>query len=195
MPRLAYQRIHELATEQFGVFTTAQAKAAGVDHRALAMMCRRGTLERQAHGVYQDLLVPTNRFTHYMLAALWPVEVPAVLSHETALDLFEISDVNPGKIHITVPKHFRIRRKVPEQYVVHHADLTPTEITSIEGLPVTTAARAIRDCHATHLGPALLRQAIDEGRRLGWITARDQQALATELFPGEAPAGAPRQDP
>lgn len=182
MLRPAYDRVHELALNQFGVFTAAQAKAAGVDHRALAMMCRRGTLIRKAYGLYQSRLVPAHRLTQYMAAALWPLEVQGVLSHETALELFEISDVNPAKIHITVPKAFRIRRAIPSHYVVHHADLPAEDIANVEGVPVTKAARAISDCHATHLGPALLRQAVKDGRRLGWLRADEVAALEKEVL-------------
>lgn len=38
----------------------------------------------------------------YMAAALWPQGIQGVLTHDTALDLWDVSDVNPAKIHITV---------------------------------------------------------------------------------------------
>ncbi len=38
-----------------------------------------------------------------MEATLWPRGAHGALSHETALDLYGLSDVNPAKIHITVP--------------------------------------------------------------------------------------------
>jgi predicted transcriptional regulator of viral defense system len=37
-----------------------------------------------------------------MAAALWPQGIQGVLTHDTALDLWDVSDVNPAKIHITV---------------------------------------------------------------------------------------------
>ena len=44
-----------------------------------------------------------------MEAVLWTGRRGA-LSHETALDLFELSDVNPSAIHLTVPRAFRTRK-------------------------------------------------------------------------------------
>lgn len=90
-----------------------------------------------------------------------------MLSDETVLELHGLSDVSPPRIHITVPRSHRTRRAVPAQYVIHRQDLEPGDVTRHEGIPIVTAARAIRDAHASHLGPALMRQAIDDGERLG----------------------------
>jgi hypothetical protein len=47
----------------------------------------------------------------------------------------------------------------------------------VEGVPVTAPARAIRDAHASHLGPALIRQAIDDGRRTGHLAVEEADQL------------------
>lgn len=65
---------------------------------------------------------------------------------------------------------------------LHYADLKPKDVRQVEGMPVTTAARAIRDAHADHLGPALIRQAIDDGRRTGHLTLDEAEQLEQELF-------------
>jgi hypothetical protein len=44
-----------------------------------------------------------------------------VISHDSALDLWDLCDVNPTKIHATVPKTSRVRR--PPAYAVHVRDL------------------------------------------------------------------------
>lgn len=178
----AYDTIHALALEQHGVFTAEQARAAGVKTTALVMMARRDRLARMAYGLYHDPGAPTTRWTPYAAAVLWPQGTTGVLSHETALDLMDLSDVNPIKIHLTVPRKYRPRRRNPPPGVVlHFADLPPADIGSVEGLPVTTAARTIRDCAMANLGPALIRQAIDDARRSGWLSAVDADALIDEL--------------
>jgi predicted transcriptional regulator of viral defense system len=137
----------------------------------------RGLLERRRHGLYRVVALPVSPLDGYMEATLWPVGVQGVLSDETALELHGLSDVSPAKIHITVPRRHRTRRSVPAQYVIHRRDLDPSDVTSHEGIPIVTTARAIRDAHAGHLGPALIRQAIDDGERLGKLS----QAIADEL--------------
>ena len=114
MPR---SRIHELlvlAEENDGLVTASQARAIGIVDSVLARMTRRGKLERVARGVYRTPYFPADRFYQYRQAILWacasrgPEKV--ALSHETALAVYGISDVNPARVHITVPKDARLRR-------------------------------------------------------------------------------------
>ena len=139
-------------------------------------------MTREAHGLYRDPTFPVSPHLDYMAATLWPTDVRGTISHESALALFDLSDANPATIHLTVPRRHRVRRVIPPHYTIHQADLPAAEITRVEGIPVTTAARAIRDCHATHLGPALLRQAISDGRRAGYLTQPEADDLATEVL-------------
>ena len=179
----AYFTIHALAIDQFGVFSAEQARAAGVTPAALFEMVKRERLQKVAFGLYRDPAVPESRLTPYSTAVLWPHGTTGVLSHETALALMELSDTNPAAIHITVPKAHRPRRRQPPPGVVlHRADLGEDEVGSVDGLPVTTAARTLRDCAAAGVGPALLRQALADARRTGWIQPDQADALAAELM-------------
>ena len=181
----AYDRVHEIAIDQHGLVTTEQAREHGVDPRSIVMMAKRGRLHRLTHGVYQDPGAPETRWTPYMAAVLWAhgmrTSTRAVLSHATALALMDISDVNPGAIHLTVPTTYRTHRAHPAGVVLHRAELGQDEVTKIEGLPVTTAARAIRDCAAAAIGPALLDQALEDARRQGWLRGTDADVLIEEL--------------
>jgi predicted transcriptional regulator of viral defense system len=87
----------------------------------------------------------------------------AVISHVSALSLHELSEVSPAKIHITLNPDLRLRRAVPPRLVVHFASLSPEDVQLVEGVPLTTPERTIRDAHAAHLGPALIRRAIADG--------------------------------
>ena len=149
-------------------------------------MAKRGNLERVSWGVYRVPTFPPSRYAEYMEASLWPAGVRGVISHESALVLYGLSDVSPSAIHITVPGDFRIRREVPAHFVVHHAVLHDEEVTLLEGIPITTVARTIEDCHRAHLGPALLRQALEDAEREGYLSARDVAKLKNEVLPGTA---------
>lgn len=164
-----------------GYVTTAQAGTAGVSAEAMVMMERRGALERVSRGVYRLVDFPAQPLAQYMQATLWPYGRRGVLSHETALSLHELSDVDPAKVHITVPASFRIQRATPGYLIVHRGELPLDSVTRLEGMPITTPARTIRDCMRAHLGPALVRQAIDEGRQAGMLDAVTAAALDREL--------------
>jgi predicted transcriptional regulator of viral defense system len=176
------QRVYEIAEEQHGYFTTKQANDAGVDPRSVVMMARRGAAERVSRGVYRLRRFPESAYGQYMHAILWPHGVLGVISHESALTLYGMSDVNPSKVHITVPQAHRVRRQVPQFLILHRADLSPHEIETVEGLRTTRPVRTIRDCAEEHLSSALLRQAIDDGHRIGRLTASEAKELESELF-------------
>jgi len=134
-----------------------------------------------SQGVYRIPFLPSGRLGAYMEAALWPAGVRGVLSRDTALDLWDVSDINPGKIHISVPRAHRPQRGVPAAYVIHREDLRDREVTEIEGVPVVTLERAVRECAAAHLAPDLLEQAVRHGREHGLLGADQAAALIREL--------------
>lgn len=188
MPGQIYTALADLAGDQYGFVTTRDAECLNIDPHRLLELARRGQLERAATGVYRLPLIPPTPLDPYMLATLWPRGVRAVISHDSALDLSGLSDVNPSKIHITVPAGHRPRREVPSQYELHHEDLRPEEITSHEGIPIVTAAKAIQQAHEARLGPGLIRQAMADARRRGLLTRKQFAELERELSVRAEPA-------
>lgn len=181
VPTPAYRALYNIAEVQMGYVTTVQAGTAGVSTEAMVMMERRGSLERVSRGVYRLVHFPAQPLAQYMQATLWPYGRRGVLSHETALSLHELSDVDPAKVHITVPADFRIQRAVPGYLAVHRSELSPDDVTRLGRMPITTPARTIRDCIRAHLEPALVTQAIAEARRVGMVDISTAAALDREL--------------
>jgi hypothetical protein len=178
--------LYELAHDQAGYFTAAQARAAGIRQVRLVQLHKHGDLERVTRGVYRLTRYPVSPVGQYMEASLWPQvrrpEARGVISHESALALYGLSDASAVKIHVTMPGTFRIRRAMPKHLVIHYADLPPTDVQRVDGVPVTTPERTIRDAHAAHLGPPLIRQAIADGRRTGQLTHDQAEQLGQELL-------------
>ena len=187
MPTATATELYELAERQHGYFTITQAKAVGIRPNTVVKMASRGIVERISHGVYRIVNFPNFEHAQLLEASLWPLEgVRGVISHDSALRLYDMSDVSPGKVHITIPTSHRIRRAVPKHIVVHRANLSPTDVEVIDGIPVTSPRRSILDAHEAHLGDALIRQAIEDGRRLGRLTHREADSLETELLVADA---------
>jgi len=178
----AYDTVHELALEQHGVFKASQAVGLGIEPKTLVAMAARGHLLRLDHGLYRDRRIPEDRWTPYMAAALWPHGTVGFLGRETVLGLLDLSDVNPGTIHVLVPPTHRPRhRQPPPGVVLIRAEVAEADRTAIEGVPATTVARAIRDCAAANVGPAILRHAIDDARRTGYLTPAEVTELTADL--------------
>lgn len=176
-----YDRVFDIAADQFGFISTTQARTAGINPQTLLMMERRGAVRRTSRGVYRLVNFPETQFDAFMGAVLWPVPLMGVLSHESALALYQLSDVNPAKLHITVPFSFRTRRLVPRQLSLHFAALKESEITRFEGIPVTSVVRTILDCHDATVGNALVGQAIEEAQ-VGGLLSRSAAAELRKLL-------------
>jgi predicted transcriptional regulator of viral defense system len=182
MPGRNFKTLYEIAEDNYGFVTVEEARRAGIRPQRLAEMARRGALRREGLALYRLDPFPAHELDSYRKATLWPYPVEGVLSHETALELYELSDVNPAKIHVTVPSGYRIRhREVPALYVLHHDDVDDQDVTRHEGLPIVTPAKAIRQCHDAHLRRDLLRQALEDAKRRGLVTRAEYNRLMHEL--------------
>lgn len=177
MPGRWYTGLFEIAADQNGYITTDDVLEFGGTRQVLIDMHRSGQLQRVGHGIYRFTSFPPSQSDEFMQATLWPRGL-GVISHDSALDLWELCDVNPAKIHITVPKKARIRRQKPQTYQIHERDLSDDEVTRFEGIPVVTPMRAIRDGIERHLDRRMINQAIDRAQRQGLISP--QEAISLE---------------
>lgn len=178
---LARDELWDIATTQHGLVTAQQATEAGVGKQALQMLVHRGTLTRAAHGVYRFPQYPVGEHDQLMLAVLWTRVPEAALSHETALDCYGISDVNPNRIHLTVGKHRRFRRTGADDHVVHYENLDAQQIGWWQEIPTVRPATAIEQCIAFGTPTHLLRQAIERGHAQGFLKTAERDALADQL--------------
>ena len=76
------------AQQQYGYLTPGDARALDIDPTQLRLMAARQTLEHLGHGLYRMPMVPATSLDAYMEAVLWTGR-RGVLSHETALDLYD----------------------------------------------------------------------------------------------------------
>lgn len=171
-----WDRLVERAFEQHGYVTTRDARALGIDPTQLRLMAARGRLERAGRGVYRVPVLPRGAHDELAAAVAWTLG-RGVVSHESALVLHGLSDVNPARIHLTVPRDNHPRAAGGQLYRMHRRALDPADITQVDQLPVTTVARSIRDCAATGTDPYQLRQAIDSSERAGTL----RRAAAADL--------------
>lgn len=163
-----------LAGSQHGYFTTAQAEAAGISRRALLGRHRKGLLEHAAFGLYRLPQFPPGPLDElYALQAIAPT---ATLSHETALQLFGLSDVLPRTIHLTVapPSGLKPRPGV----TIHRSRLEPGDRILRDDLWLTTLRRTLADCARIGTDAEQLLAARAEGHQRGFLTRDDLARLA-----------------
>jgi predicted transcriptional regulator of viral defense system len=144
--RKALRRLIDLARHRRGqTFTVADAERFGISRKTLARLAQdldaTERIARFDRGIYQVL--PDQRQDH-ILAAWRKVGEDAIASHQTALALLNLSDVDPMHYEFTVPRARRSRAH-GARFRLHTTTSRPKTVT-VDGVPVTSPARTIVDC-------------------------------------------------
>ncbi len=190
----------EIAADQWGLVTAAQAVEAGVEKMTLSRLTSAGMLTRIGHGVYG--ITAAGLPSHAEIRAAWLRLDPGraawqrrvghpdsgVISHTSACLLHDIGDIPANRVEITVPR----RRSTREPDVgLLRGDLEPTDVTVINGLPVTTAERTIADLLARHTDGGHIGGVIADAQRSGLL---DIPTLADRVAPYAKAYGARARD-
>ncbi len=176
------RRLTMLAAQQSGLFSAAQARTAGYSYAAQRYHVDRGNWLRIDRGLYRLQQWPTGPHEDLVRWTLWSRGL-GVVSHETALAVHELGDVNPTRVHMTVPPAFRARHPL---VVLHKGDIPPEEIEQREGYRITTPARSLLDAAGTAIEIDHLARAIEEALRRGVTTRRLLRSRADSFEPRAA---------
>jgi predicted transcriptional regulator of viral defense system len=168
------RKLFEVAQAQSGFFTTRQAIEAGFASNTHPYHVRSGNWIREYRGIYRLADYPVPERSDLMIGYLWSRDrhenPQGAYSHETALSLYELSDANPRKLHMTVPRKFRRMAPPPRMIVLHRADIPVQDTQEILGVRCTTPLRTIVDLAGEQrTDTTLLRQAIREGLARGLV--------------------------
>lgn len=177
-----FRRLYEVAEAQDGFFTTKQAQAAGYPETAHPYHVKAGNWIREHRGIYRLAYFPLADRWDLILYSLWSrnrAGIPqGIYSHETALSIYDLSDANPAKIHVTAPKNFRRNSEIPGVLVLHRADLPKTDVERRRGFSVTRPLRTIVDLLIDYnMVDDIIQQAVREARARGLITYKEMREV------------------
>ena len=180
--KIVSDALFEIAEGQQGYFTAKQAADAGYQLGSQAHHVKSGNWVRVERGIYRLARFPRSPEEQLVIYSRWSRnragEPEGVYSHQTALSIHELSDVNPAKLHMTVPSAFRRSAKVPKILVLHRANLDAKDVEQRQGFAVTRPLRAIADlAEAESVSRGIIKQALTEGRQRGLITVREMSEL------------------
>lgn len=170
-----HDQLYQIAEDQAGYFTAAQAQVAGFSRALLSYHVQTGLFERIHTGVYRLKRFPASPHEDLFIAWLW-VGPSAVVSHDSALALYDLSDLLPEAIHLTVPRTASRRHSGLR---LHTNQLKADDVTHYAGLPVTTVPRTIVDMTNSGLSEELVEQAIVEALRRGLTTPTQLRAVSS----------------
>jgi len=180
MSDVNHDALYKQAEAQAGYFTARQAVGAGMDRSTLSYHARPGgRYERIRPGLFRIRHFPSSPSEHVMAAWLPLRGAGAVVSHESALDLHELSDLIPDAIHLTVPRSERgLRRREGVRLHTTGNPPTATELQTVAGLPVTGPERSIVDALEAGAQPEQIELAIRQALGRGLTTSRRLRAAA-----------------
>jgi predicted transcriptional regulator of viral defense system len=167
-----------IAEGQQGYFTAKQAADAGYQLGSQAYHVKLENWVRVERGIYRLARFPQSDEEQLVIYTLWSRnrtgEPEGVYSHQTALSIHELSDVNPVKLHMTVPTTFRRRAKTPKILVLHRASLDAKDVEQRQWFAVTRPLRSIADLAAAEsVSRDIVEQALTQGRQRGLVTVRE----------------------
>ena len=172
----------EVAYGQGGHFTAAQARTAGYPKQLHSYHVKRGNWLRVGHGLYRLRWWPPSAHEDLVRWTVWSGMV-AVVSHETALAVHDMSTTMPDKIHLTVPPGFR--KRPPSNLVLHRGKLSVHETEQRDWFRVTPPLRTLIDAAEVGLGVVRLSHGMREALRKG-LLAREHIEVALAKLHGPA---------
>lgn len=161
-------QLYQIAEDQAGYFSLAQAREIGLRRNQIYRGLQRGKFKKAGWGVYRFVQFPASRFEEIHMAVLSAGQ-HAVVGFQTALYVYDLSDIIPDEIHLTLPPTSSRRRPGIR---VHTNQLNPKDVTYFEGLPITTVDKTIVDCAFAHVDDEQIRIAVFQSLRRGMTTKR-----------------------
>lgn len=171
-----------LAAAQNGYFSAGQALAEGYSYQAQKYHVDQGNWLKVDRGLYRLPEWPAGERDDLVRWCLWS-RGRAVVSHDTALGVHELGDVNPTRIHLTVPSTFRQKADGP---VLHRADLPEGDVVEHAGYRITTPLRSLLDAASGVLDLERLASAVHDALAQGVVTRRSLRERADEMDPRAA---------
>jgi predicted transcriptional regulator of viral defense system len=134
-----------------------------------------GNWIREGRGIYRLAKFPPAERPDLIFWWLWSRnqddEPQGVYSHETALSIYDLSDINPAKLHMTVPRSFRRRGAPSKLPVLHRADVHKDDIGKRFSVKVTRPLKTIADLLTVRtVQMDHMRQAVKQAFQRGLIT-------------------------
>lgn len=166
---MTYREIlYDLALENNGYVTTADARELGVPPGELSKLAARRGLTSVGYGVYRFDDAPGSPHDQYH-EAVPRVGEGAHLTRDAVLALHDLALVNPRRIRVGPPR--RTEAKLPGWIEVVREDIPTEDLTSYHRIRSTTVARALIDCQGIMMRDRLL-EALDDAVRRGLVRRR-----------------------
>jgi hypothetical protein len=164
----------ETANSQGGMVSCAQIQASGLTRAILISRLRRGSWQRLYPGVYAAFSGAPSREARLWAAVLY-AGPGAMLSHQTAAEVWGLADKPSSLIHLTIPGSRRVRK---QPGIMLHLSSRANQVIHPSALPPRTKLEeTVIDLWAA---------ARDLDAAVGWVTRALGRRLTTQARLREA---------
>jgi len=168
-------RIAALGAAQFGAFSRAQAINAGATRALIRHRISSNRWTQVDRFCFRITGAPRTWRQSLMEASLsWGDG--AAISHRSGAALWRYPDFEATFVELTVPRDRQ--RKAPG--IVHRNALDPVDVTTIDGIPVTTPSRTLIDI-ASVCARGMVEDALDDALRRGLVSIPRLRWCVTRL--------------
>ncbi|MGI6033121.1 MAG: type IV toxin-antitoxin system AbiEi family antitoxin domain-containing protein [Coriobacteriales bacterium] len=166
-----FDDIYEIAADNYGLVTYAEAKKAGITGGELNRWVSQGRLERRGHGVYRLTRRTPEPYDRYA-EAVCLVGQDAVVWGDSVLAMLGLAYENPPVVYVAPAR--RVRRKLPSWVKVVKEPVKKR--SAYEGVPCQVLPEAILACKG-HVLPERLLAAVRDAVARGFITKSEAAEL------------------
>lgn len=166
--------LREIGSAQHGVASRVQLLGRGIAAHTIDRMVRTGRLVVLRRGLYQIGPLPVRRAAE--AAAMLACGSDGRVSHASAAALHGLLDASRATppVEVTMPR--RKRRHIEGVRIHRVRDLLEDEVTTIDGIPVTTPARTLLDL-AESLSSREVEQALANALRMHLVTREEMRHM------------------
>lgn len=171
-----YEDIFDIAADNHGLITSAQAREAGISNNELVQYARRGRVTKVGHGLYKLVQWVPEQNDAYAWAVL-SVGPDAMLYGESVIAMLGLAPTNPTRTFVATSR--RCRRALPGNIKVKWIDGIEPGAT-YDGIPCQSVYDAILACKGRML-PERLLVATEAAKRQGLVNKREYCSLKKRL--------------
>ena len=172
----AYEKIYEVAADNYGFITTKEAAMLGVPKSEMSALSKRNRLVRHGYGVYRLAThYQPSEYDSYAEAVLLVGDGAAIWG-ESVLAMYDLALVNPPVVEVATDR--RVRRSLPSWVKLVRREKGESDF--FQGIPCQRLAEAFRSCKGKVMAERLA-DGVRKAEADGYLKLGEAEKLLKEL--------------
>jgi len=172
-----FDKLCPIGLDNYGIITTADAKALGISDKVMSTLVKSGRLSRRGYGVFKLAFYSSSDGLDRYAEAVALAGRDARVNGESVLAMLNLALVNPATIEVASP--YRVRRTLPP-WVRFVRIATSKTCAYYRGIPCQPLVEVLQSGTKTIL-PERLSSAVETATSEGWLSCDEAQLVKLTL--------------